>query len=384
MHREVTMPLSIPALLQRCLPTEKYGYPLLISTLLLAGCQGLPHQGLPQKTSTDSVAATAQTPELYQGTLTAEMLGIEQSLTMEQALMKGDIAWSGGETDRAAAYYVRTIELANNALKAELQDAFNPEMENAEIKETDNARDQGYLASLKLAGLYQQTGQQALAERIYQQVVNDHPYPVAALEALGLIRLQGRQNKQAAALLHRAVSLWRQQSENIGEHSERNAMTGYQPIRSLNGLGVLADLSKDYQRAERFYREALTLTSNDPTLLNNLGYSLYLAGQWPQAESHFRKALNIKPGYGRASRNLALLYLRQHQQEEAISLLSTTMKSWEAFNDAGYLSLLAGNQALAEQLLNQALDHSPSHYELAWKNLGKVQQVNESLSSPAD
>ncbi|WP_163372830.1 tetratricopeptide repeat protein [Endozoicomonas acroporae] len=48
-------------------------------------------------------------------------------------------------------------------------------------------------------------------------------------------------------------------------------MTGYQPIRSLNGLGVLADLSKDYQRAERFYREALPFTPNDPTLLNNLG-----------------------------------------------------------------------------------------------------------------
>ncbi|MFK0569853.1 tetratricopeptide repeat protein [Endozoicomonas sp.] len=335
-------------------------YLLLVLALLLSGCQGL------QK-NTQSQAASADTPVagLYQGELTAEMLGIEENLTLEQALLKGDRSWSQGETDRAAAYYVQAIELAkqNNLDENATTTEDSPGTVN---KSTDaHSQHQGYVASLKLARLYQQKGQKQLAERIYQQLVESYPHPVAALEALGLTRLKQRQTQQAGKLLNKAVTSWRQMTDN----------KDYQPAQALNGLGILADLSEDFQAAESFYQEALTLSPSDPAIINNMGYSLYLAGHWNRAKSHFRQALNIQPDYPQATRNLSLLYIRQNKPEEAITLLKSTMEPWEALNDVGYISLLAGYPEAAEQLFEQALDQSPSHYNLAWKNLEMARQA---------
>jgi Flp pilus assembly protein TadD len=89
-----------------------------------------------------------------------------------------------------------------------------------------------------------------------------------------------------------------------------------------NALGVIADLDRDYPRAQRHYEKALSANPSSPSLLNNLGYSRYLSGNWKGATAAFREALLVDPNYERAWRNLALVYARQKRYTEAVDALS--------------------------------------------------------------
>ena len=81
-----------------------------------------------------------------------------------------------------------------------------------------------------------------------------------AHEELGLLYLESKQRDRAAIHLQLAVEIdasrW----------------------RSHNALGVLADASGDYATAIGHYEAALAVMPDSAMLLNNLGYSNYLAG----------------------------------------------------------------------------------------------------------
>ncbi len=48
--------------------------------------------------------------------------------------------------------------------------------------------------------------------------------------------------------------------------------------RAQNALGVLADIDRDYPRAQRHYQAALAVAGKSAEIWNNLGYSRYLSG----------------------------------------------------------------------------------------------------------
>ncbi|MNE68234.1 Tetratricopeptide repeat protein [compost metagenome] len=61
--------------------------------------------------------------------------------------------------------------------------------------------------------------------------------------------------------------------------------------------------------------------------------------------------------------------------EEAISAFEQVEKRAEASNDVGYICLVEGKLEEAEQFFRSAIEQSPAHYETAWDNLNRVQQI---------
>ncbi|MCY1550891.1 hypothetical protein D9M68_871770 [compost metagenome] len=61
--------------------------------------------------------------------------------------------------------------------------------------------------------------------------------------------------------------------------------------------------------------------------------------------------------------------------EEALSAFEQIGKRAQASNDVGYICLVEGKLDAAEQFFRSAIEQSPAHYDMAWENLNRVQQI---------
>jgi Flp pilus assembly protein TadD len=245
-----------------------------------------------------------------------------------EIMKAGDEAARGGDLQRAASLYTRAIEIAPNS---ELWHRV------------------GYV--------YDQLDKKPLAMQAYANALRFDENNAAAREDLGLLLLEGKRRDQAKVQLTRAVELdpkrW----------------------RAHNALGVLADGTGDYASAIAHYDAALAANPNSPMLLNNLGYSNYLAGNLDRAAELYTRALALSPDYLPAKANVALLHARRRDYAQALELMLKIAEPPRAHNDVGFVALQNGDLDTAEGLLNEAIRLSPSYYKTAHENLQRVKDA---------
>lgn len=82
-------------------------------------------------------------------------------------------------------------------------------------------------------------------------------------------------------------------------------------------LGLIYSKQGSLVKASTHFRAVLAQRSNDPDILCDLGYVLYLQEFWGDAEAKLRKAIAVEPGHQRAHMNLGLLLARIGQPEKA-------------------------------------------------------------------
>jgi tetratricopeptide (TPR) repeat protein len=92
--------------------------------------------------------------------------------------------------------------------------------------------------------------------------------------------------------------------------------------------GVKVPLGMLYFKMENF-EKALELLENapetdmSPDVLNNLGAACISAEAYDRAESYIKQAIEAKPAYAEAQKNLAVLYKEQEREDEAVSAYET-------------------------------------------------------------
>ncbi len=131
---------------------------------------------------------------------------------------------------------------------------------------------------------------------------------------------------------------------------------------------MVADSKKDWKKADSFYETAIGLTDRPQGVLNNWGYSKLTRGDPVGAEKLFVQALTYDPTMFTAKNNLVLARAAQHNynlpvidmtQEERAQLLYT----------AGLAAVKQGDVAQGKQLLQAAVDTSPTFFEAASRSL---------------
>jgi Flp pilus assembly protein TadD len=246
-----------------------------------------------------------------------------------EANAKGDAALAAGDIDRALFEYIRALQ-----------------------KEGDNAE-----VLYKIGGIHAARDNNQLAELAFRKALAVDPRHAGALTGLGILLTKQRNYAEAERSLSAAV-----------RENPRLA-------RAYNALGVLADINRDYALAQRYYQDALAIAPRSPMLHNNLGYSRYLGSNYTGAIAEFERALELSPNYALAWRNLGLVYTKLARYDEAVQAFGKVQDLPKAYNDVGYLAMVAGRLDDAEAFFDQALLLSPEYYNLASENAQRVQTL---------
>jgi tetratricopeptide (TPR) repeat protein len=193
---------------------------------------------------------------------------------------------------------------------------------------------------------------QALA---FEFALERQPDDAAASERLGLLYLQSARDTQTQALFERAVSL--------------------QPNRwrSHNGLGILADRRRDFAAAIGHYDRALEIEPKAAPVMNNRGYSRFLAGDPVAAETDLKEAIRLGASDG-AWTNLGKVQASQARYEEALQSFLQTMDLPHAYNLLGEAAMEGGDYIVAQRYFTTAISASPRYFGEAQKNLALVNE----------
>jgi tetratricopeptide (TPR) repeat protein len=122
-----------------------------------------------------------------------------------------------------------------------------------------------------------------------------------------------------------------------------------------------------WKDSETLFRHALDVTRDNWLTQNNLGSTLFQAGQVEEAIGHYEQALRIKPDYVEAHNNLATALERAGRLQDAIGHYEQALRIKPDFAEAHYnlgLALLqAGKVSEAIGQYKQALRIKPEYAE---------------------
>jgi Flp pilus assembly protein TadD len=260
---------------------------------------------------------------------------LDPSVTTEaEAFAKGEAALAEGKTDNALFYYVKALQYNKKNIKA---------LE-------------------RIAVIHSRGKHPELARKVFQDILAiDNTNPIAN-ESIGLYLLENGNIAQAKSHLTQAV-----------KHSNRQ-------WKSHNGLGVIADLEHNSAEAIAQYEAAAAIEPTNPMILNNVGYSYYLAGDEVKAKHFFNQALSFDNKYKRAIHNLALIEIKRGAYPTAIALFNRIMPTHEAFNNTGYICMLNGQYDVAEEYFQRAIDESPVYFPKAQENMNTLLTLKKNRS----
>lgn len=293
---------------------------------------------------------TLDTRSIYSGDNSLLYKVSKQASSADQAMQMAAMAYQAGDLDQALFQYLRAIEM-------------------------DPKR---YEALVGVGRIHRERNNIQLAEMAFEEVLAKQPNNLDALAEMGMLLLAKRDHQGAQALLSKAVLL--DQRRLGGDRDSQLEVAALKvdsksPLKVYNALGVLADLNNDFALSEAYYRLAMLIEPRSVLVQNSLGYSYYMAGQWPEAEQTYQRGISYDTSYKPLWRNYGLLLARMERYEEALSAFEQIGDRAQASNDVGYVCLVEGKLDVAEQFFRSAIDLSPAHYDMAWENLNRVQQV---------
>jgi Flp pilus assembly protein TadD len=290
---------------------------IILSQFLLMACS-------PTNLKEAELNSTQQnTEELLQST------GLKVS-SIEDAVIKAEKAIHESKPDLAQLYYIKAYDL---------------EPSNVQVLQ-------------KMANLYGELNKYELQEVSLNLMLKLQPNDVQIMEQYGLLQIKQGKHAEAEKKLLSVVA----------------KKPGW---RAYNGLGILANLQSNPQKAEGFFRQADKLLPNSPELLNNIGFALYSANKLAEAASYYDRALQINPRFKKALYNYALLEARSSNYERAYSVFTSVSSVAEANNNIGYIAMMNGDYPEANHYLQEAIKTAPAFYKKANDNLMRLEILED-------
>ncbi|HEV3468467.1 MAG TPA: tetratricopeptide repeat protein [Pyrinomonadaceae bacterium] len=192
----------------------------------------------------------------------------------------------------------------------------------------------------------------------------------ARFESVGVVRVEDRDHQRPAAggaegsardLLQRGRALL-----EAGELNE--AVSALSRAASLDPrlgeahslLAVAYDMKGMRDRAKDSYERAFEANGADAQALNNLGYSLYLSGNYRAAVERLKRAARLAPADERILNNLALAQVRLGKFDDAYKNFARAGGEYKGRVNIAALLVRAGREEKAIQHLEAARRLQPA------------------------
>src|ERR1044072_8101300 len=124
-------------------------------------------------------------------------------------------------------------------------------------------------------------------------------------------------------------------------------------------LAVAYDRKGLHDRAEDSYRRSIDVNDRDPQALNNLGYSLYLNGNYRAAVDKLKKAAKLAPSDSRILNNLALAQVRLGKYDDAYRNFARAEGDFNDHANVAALLIRTGREDKAVEHLEAARKIQP-------------------------
>lgn len=147
------------------------------------------------------------------------------------------------------------------------------------------------------------------------------------------------------------------------------AMDGYKRVLELDHsnataawrVAVLYDRQGQPLQSESWYQRALQQAPENPEILADFGYSLYLKKRWSESEEYLTRSLKLSPENRRVRNNLGLLYAQTERRDMALEAFRKSGCSpAESFANVGLVATMNGDVVQAEEMFRKSLAADPS------------------------
>jgi Flp pilus assembly protein TadD len=136
---------------------------------------------------------------------------------------------------------------------------------------------------------------------------------------------------------------------------------------------MVADSRKDWARADSFYEIAVGLTTQPSSVLNNWGYSKLTRGAYSDAERLFTEALTYDRNLFTAKNNLVMARAAQGNYQLPV-IEMTQVERAELLHTMALTAIKRGDVSTGKQLLNEAIETHPRHFDVAVRALRALEQ----------
>ena len=188
-------------------------------------------------------------------------------------------------------------------------------------------------------------------------------------ESVGVVRVEDRDNKRpdmkdeggsARDYLERGRAMLEdgRLNEAIAELSRATSLDP-KLTQAHSLLAVAYDRKGLHDRAEDSYRHAMDVNDRDPQALNNLGYSLYLNGNYRAAVDRLKKAARLAPADSRILNNLALAQTRLGKYDDAYHNFARAEGEFNGHANLAALLIRSGREDKAVEHLEAARKLQP-------------------------
>lgn len=131
---------------------------------------------------------------------------------------------------------------------------------------------------------------------------------------------------------------------------------------------MVADSKKQWKKADSFYEIAAGLTTKPASVLNNWGFSKLNRGEYVGAEKLFIEALKNDPTLFTAKNNLVLARGAQRKYDLPVVEMTQAERA-ELLYTLGLAAVKRGDVAVGRNLLEEAVETHPQHFEAAARSL---------------
>jgi Flp pilus assembly protein TadD len=131
---------------------------------------------------------------------------------------------------------------------------------------------------------------------------------------------------------------------------------------------MVADSNREWDRAESFYETAAGLTTRPAGVLNNWGFSRLTRGDHAGAEELFLEAISYDPNLFTAKNNLVLARAAQGNYQLPLVRM-TQVERAQLLHTAALAAIRQGEISTGRNLLSDAIDTHPQHFEAAVRAL---------------